>query len=48
VKAIVHYMYGSPEMLELREIDPPVPKLKREQGGACFATRIGTRPVRNE
>jgi hypothetical protein len=33
-------MYGSPELLELREIDPPVPKPKEGAGRrACVATR---------
>ena len=38
MKAIVHYMYGRPEMLELRDIDPPLPKPKEGAGRrACFA-----------
>ena len=38
MKAIVHYMYGRPEMLELRDIGPLAPKPKEGAGRrACFA-----------
>jgi hypothetical protein len=50
--AIVHYMYGVPELLELRDIDPPVPKPKERAGSLAARMfsrpRVGTRPVRNE